>query len=101
MVVKASGVTGPVHGRVQDRYHLAGLLDGGDERDQPPVEPQAGELDQQGVAHRLRADAGAVGEEEDRHGRRMRHRIEACIVFAHQPSPPTVSTSFHWSDRLS
>ena len=34
-----------------------------------PVEPQVGELDEQRVAHRLRADAGAVGQEEHRHCR--------------------------------
>ena len=33
---------------------------------QPTLEVQLGELDQQGVAHRLGADARAVGQEEDR-----------------------------------
>ena len=58
----------PVHGGVEDRDHLARLLQRVDEGDQPPVEPEVGELDEQGVAHRLRADAGAVRQEEHRHG---------------------------------
>ena len=52
---------------VEPGHDLARLLDGGDERDQGPLEAHVGELDEQGVAHRLGADAGAVGEEEDRH----------------------------------
>ena len=50
----------PVHGGVEDRDHLARLLQRIDEGDEPPVEPEEGELDEQGVAHRLRADAGGI-----------------------------------------
>ena len=39
-VVNASGVTGPVHGLVEDGHDLARLLDRGDERDQRALEPQ-------------------------------------------------------------
>ena len=47
------------------------LLDRRNERDQPSLEPQLRELDQQRVAHRLRADPRTAGEEEHW---RCRHR---------------------------
>ena len=51
---------GPVHRLVEHRHHPTGVLHRGDERDQRALEEQVRELDEQRVAHRLRADAGAV-----------------------------------------
>jgi hypothetical protein len=50
----------PGHRLVENGDDPPSLFDRGDERDQVSLEPQVGKLDQQRVAHRFRADAGAV-----------------------------------------
>ena len=67
---------------VEGRHDLPRLLDRGDEGDQPTVEAQVGELDEQRVAHGLGADAGAVGQEEDRH-----RRTSAIQMSVHREAP--------------
>ena len=72
--------------RVQHLDDPARLLGGGDERDQPALEVQVRELDEQRVAHRLRADPRAVGEEEDgRHVRGHGHPLAASTPVARSP----------------
>ena len=60
LAVTAGASHRTVHRRVEGRYHFAGFLHRGDERDQPSLEAQVRELDQQRVAHGLGTDAGAV-----------------------------------------
>ena len=72
-----------VHRFVEDRDDPAGLLDRGDEREQASLEPGVRELDQQRVPHGLGADAGAVGEEEDR------YHVPLAGLIGHGASSPT------------
>src|SRR3712207_8191061 len=57
--------------------------------DEGALEADVRELDQQGVAHRLGADAGAVGQEVDRDGR-LRVPVLGPVraIDGHRRAPP-------------
>jgi hypothetical protein len=72
----------PRHRLVENGDEPPSLLDGGNERDHVSLESKVGELDEQRVAHRLRADAGAVREKEHRH-----RRSSAIQMSVHREAP--------------
>ena len=77
-----------LRGLVEHLDDPAGLLRRRDERDQPSFEPQLRELDEQRVAHRLRADARAVREEEHRRRRRAGRDVGGDRVGGGHASRP-------------
>ena len=88
VVEKAKGVTGPAAAaskiattrRASSTVEMNGM--------RRRSNRTAGKLNQQRVAHCLGRDARAVREEEDRHGQRIRRRLEACIVLR----PPAITS---------